>query len=195
LDLFEGRFEEAGKNLEQCLDLCRSLGIRQVEAFALLDAGDLSRARDEWPLAQGRYEEALELFRELGIRDGLASAALAHGRLLREQGEEAEAKALFEEADALSTELGLADPGPLPAAYLALMGERDPTQVEVTEAAPAVVRAEAHLVLQMAGAGGIHSLKVRAILEEMSEHLQGAERDAFWKFNPVARMLAEQAGS
>jgi len=195
LELLEGRLEEAGANLEQCLELCRSLGIRQVEAYALLDCGNLARARGEMDEAKRLYEDALDLFRELGIRDGIAGAALAQGRLLREQGDEEAARGLFEEADAISAELGLAEPGPLPAAYLALLGQRDPTEVEVTDAAPAAVRAEAHLVLQMAGAGGIHSLKVRALLEEMSEHLQGAERETFWKSNPVARMLAEHSGS
>jgi len=193
LALMEGRLDEAGERLDECLQLSRELGIKRVEAYALADSGNLARARGEAGEARKLYEEALGLHRDLGLRDGIAETTLALGRHLWEQGEGQAAREMLEEAEAISTELSLGEPGPLPAAYLALLGGRDPGEVAVTGAAPIAIRAETHLVLHLAGAGGDHLPQARALVEEMGSHLEGAEREAFWEINPVARMLRKES--
>ena len=73
------------------------------------------------------------------------------------------------------------DPGPLPAAYLALLGDLDPGTVHITEEAPLAVRAETHLVLLRAGENGTHLREAQDLLERMCGHLEGEEREAFWE--------------
>ena len=96
---------------------------------------------------------------------------------------------MFAEADSLASRLSLGSPGPVPSAYLALMGERDASSVTVPEATDAASRAEAHLVLHLAGAGGAHVGEAHRVLERMSSRLTGPEREDFWRFNPTARAV------
>jgi len=195
LALDEGKLEEAAGRFAESGDFYRTMRMRLSEAWPLHGLGDLARVRQEGDQARSLYEEALAIRREAGEQDTMASTALALGRHLLEQGRAEEARPLLEEADALTRELERADPGPLPGAYLALLGHRDPERVEVREGGAIRVRAEAHLVLHRAGARGDHLMRARALVEQMSSHLSGPDLEAFWQGNPIARAVREELDS
>jgi hypothetical protein len=131
----------------------------------------------------------LELCRQIKAQSGLAEAACALGRHSLERGDVDAAAALFEEAELLARSLSLALPGPLPSAYLALMGRRKPGEVVIEEGTPIATRAEAHHVLYRAGGERSHLELAVHLLERVSEHLQPPDDEAFWRRNPTARAV------
>jgi hypothetical protein len=134
--------------------------------------------------------------REIGAQQAVADAALGFGRFLLDQEEEEAALPFIEEADRIAKELALhVMPGPLPAAYLALVGRRDPTGIVIPETAPAACRAEAHLILFCAGQDAAHLNAGAALIRQISMTIPASQRDRFWSTNPTARMLRDLEGS
>ncbi|HEU4630008.1 MAG TPA: protein kinase [Gemmatimonadaceae bacterium] len=160
---------------------------RHVLTFLRLYAADVARARGHAADAQALYREAVATARSLGARQAIAATALGLGRLLLELGAAEEARPCLQEAAALVRELHLAAPGPLPAAYLALLGDASPDSLTDGPSGACAIWAELHLVLHRAGAGEAHLDRAGALLERMSRHLHGAEAHAFWSHYPNAR--------
>jgi predicted ATPase len=187
----EGRLFLAQSRLSSALDLARALGQKHFESGVLTYFGHLARARGEGRLAQARYEEALQVCRPLQTLLAVAEGSFSLGRLLLERGDTEAARPLIEEAHRLTEELSAREPGPLPAAYLALLGVLDPGGIEVSERSPVYVRAEAHLVLHRVTGSPHHLARARALLDRMCEHLEGADLEAFWIRNLTARSLRQ----
>lgn len=190
LALAEGELVEAEQHLQRAVAISRSSGAAVIEADALLLFSHLSRARGasnqecERPL-----REAMGIFERIGSRRGIADLLVALGRCQLDAGDRYGARALFERAEAMVIPGAVGQPGPLPAAYLALLGARDAATVVVTERAPHMVRAEAHLVLGDAGGPDTHRWKATELIGEMAERRTDGEDDAFWRYNPCARRL------
>jgi tetratricopeptide (TPR) repeat protein len=193
LSLEEGRLDEADGRLQLCAELSAALHLRHLDIYVLLYRGHLARARLRADAARSLYEESLELSRSTKARAASAEAALALGRLLFEDGDAGRAKPLLREAVALVAEMSLAEPGAVPGAYLALLGEAEPSTVPVSEATSIAFRAEAHLVLAIAGARKPHAAQALVLFERMSQHLSGDEAERFWSQNPNARRLRSLA--
>jgi len=134
----------------------------------------------------------LALARELGAQEELALALFAMARVHLEAGGEELAVASLREAAELVEQQGYAEPGPLPLAHLALLGEHPAEQVEIGEACPVVVRAEAHLTLHRAGAERGHLAEARRLCERLSAHLRDADRQRFWGVHPIARAVLDE---
>jgi len=190
--LLEGRLDEAAVRLGKALELCRALASIDGEAFTSFHQGDLEYASGDRGQALALYERAIELGTAVGSRAAVAEGTIRMGRLLAEMDREMEARPYLHEAAQLVEELDLPDPGPLPAAYLALLGDVDPDGIQVPTKVPVPARAETHLVLHRAGASGGHLASARRLLEEMSNHLDGEDRTAFWRNNPVARQVLDE---
>jgi hypothetical protein len=188
----EGRIREADERLQIALELCRELGLPREEGYAMLDFGHLAHARGEKELARSRFGEAKAVFVRVGVPEGQAQAALAIGRVFLERDELDEAADQLREAEELTLRHSLGDPGPLPRAYLSLLGSSAPDSVAVDDNAPAEIRAETHLVLHRAGAGGNQLRRAREILEAMSAHLEGEDRRGFWERNLVAKAVVAE---
>src|SRR5262249_47351784 len=152
--------------LRRCLVLSRELGRRHLEGAALDALGDLARAARD-PAARDWYERGLEVRRALSIPASIALSALSLGRHLAESGDPGSARPLLEEAEELTRTHALANPGPLPAAYLALIGVSDASLVSVTAEAPVSMQAEAHLVLYLARGDGQHLAAATRMVEQM----------------------------
>jgi tetratricopeptide (TPR) repeat protein len=154
--------------------------------------GLCAEAESDRPAAISFHEQALAIRRDEKRAAGIAESALLLARAHLVSGNREQAIALLREAEALVAERSLAEPGPLPACYLALLGERDAASVPITERAPVFVRAEAHLVLHAAGSRREdHLREARKLLEDATTHLQGAAHEAFWTRVPVARALLD----
>ena len=78
------------------------------------------------------------------------------------------------------------------AAYLALLGEREPIGIAVSEQAPLGIRAETHLVLHRAGAGEGHLDEALLLLSRLAEQVPEERQEAFWSNNPTARAAREE---
>ena len=104
--LFTNEPERAHDALEESLNLSRTIGDRQAEAYALMR---LAGAR--W--GQGFVEEAIDLqeaalaiFREVGHLFGIEVSLHNLGTFLRNTGDLEHSRTMFEEAIAICTELG-----------------------------------------------------------------------------------------
>jgi tetratricopeptide (TPR) repeat protein len=190
-----GDLEGARRCLEECRAVVRTLQQRHVDSYSQMYEGDIARAAGDRVGARRAYEEALATARSLNVPNAIAETAFALGRLLQEDGAVSEARELLAEADALTRAMSLALPGSLPGVYLALMGERDAAQLSVSEAMPMAKRGEAHLILYRATRSPSHLREARVLLERVCEHLQGAERDRFWRIHPAAVMLQQEEKS
>ena len=197
LSLEEGKIEESRNLLQACLKSGRSRSLRRVEGFALLHLGELARRRGHADRAELLYQEALTLHHSLAASRSIAQTSFALGRLLVEQGNSRAAHPLFTEAAALVDDYSLVNPGQLPRAYLALIGEVDAAPIEAIEGGPAELRAEVHWLLHRMGRGGPkqseqHMQSTVSILESLSAHLSPVELKSFQRYNPIARALNRQ---
>lgn len=94
------------------------------------------------------------------------------------------------EAASIASRLGIVDPGPLPAAMLAELGEAEPEDGADDERAPVLVRAATRLALF--GATGRAPLlpQARGLLEGFAASLpDDGARETFWRDAPLARRL------
>jgi tetratricopeptide (TPR) repeat protein len=191
-----GSLDEAQKHHEGCLEISRSIQGRHVEGLSLLSLGEVARDRADFSGARGLYERSLQVCRGIGAQQAVAEAALAYGRFLLDQNEQEAALPFIEEADQISDNLAIhIMPGPLPGAYLALVGRRDPASVVIPDTAPAACRAEAHLVLYCADHDTNHLNTGAALIQQISTTIPASQRDRFWSTNPSARMLRDLQGS
>lgn len=195
LALLEGSLDEARQLLDSWRACNQALGSPFIDAYWALHSGDWARAAGRPDDSVRLYEDAHGRFRDLEAHYGLADTSLALGRVLLDQGERAGALARFREAQELIERHSLVDPAPLPAAYLALLGEGDANAIAVPETMQIGQKAEAHLVLHRAGASADHLAACTEILQRISRHLEGAALERFFRDNPVAAEARRQAGN
>jgi len=185
----EGRFEDAEEVLRRALS--RGSDQRQQRVFKLA-LSVVVAARGHADESRTLACEVLDEARALGVQLELAQALMAVGRAHWLAGDGDAAAPFLREASEIVEQQAHAEPGPLPAAYLALLHEREADQVEVAEAAPVIVRAEAHLVLHLAKGGQEHLPEAKGLLDRLSEHLQETDRQRFWIAHPVARAVMDE---
>ena len=192
LALAEARLDDASRWIREGGGESDAVHDGRSRAAFHVTASDLAWARGSVQQQREEAEAALALARELGAQEELALALFAMARVHLEAGEEALGVTSLREAAELVEQQGYAEPGPLPLAHLALLGEIPAEQVEIGEACPVVVRAEAHLVLHLAVGGKRHLAVARQLCEQLSAHLDDADRQRFWGIHPIARAVVDE---
>jgi tetratricopeptide (TPR) repeat protein len=190
VDLELGRVAEAERRLADTLELARALEMPAFDAYAQLWQAEHERARGNPLPARAMFAEALTAMRGAGIPRGIAEGLLGLARCELEQGNREDAQPLLEEAAAMVKACGFHEPGPLPEAYLALLGARDPATVDA-DFGPLLLQGEAHLLLYFASGDRSHLDTASARLESIAASLDESDLLAFWQHNPVARRLRE----
>ncbi len=104
------RFEEALSDLQEALELSKTLGDKQSEAMALGDLGDVSWNMGNNDLAMDFYKSALELSKELGDNATQASVVIGLSNTRMVQGKLDEAISGFRSAIDLMAKLGPSAP-------------------------------------------------------------------------------------
>jgi tetratricopeptide (TPR) repeat protein len=185
--LAEGKPEQALAAADEGLALVALQGDPRADSDLSQVRGEALRALERNDEALAAHEHSLEVRRRLDDEEGIALSLLAIGRLHAAAGRRDAAIAAFEEADALVARVHLADPGPLPAAWLAVLGARDASSVVVPESCVPRVRAEAHALLHRAGAGEEHRLAADEIFAQLLDRMEPATRDACLTRSTIAR--------
>lgn len=185
-----GQLDQADRHLLVALDRSEAANLRHFVAYLNLYDGEIKRARGDSVNAKIALLRALAGSRELGAQMTIAESSLALGRLLLEAGDIDEARAYLVESRDLVNRLHLAAPGPLPMAYLALIGDADPASIEHAIMGRCSGWVELHLLLHRLGRGDAHLARAGELLMKMSAHLVGADRDVFWSSYPNARAFA-----
>jgi DNA-binding SARP family transcriptional activator/tetratricopeptide (TPR) repeat protein len=101
-----GRYDEAGKHLDQALSLSRELGDHMGQALMHINAGWVMEAQDRFGEAISHSQQALDLFRTLGHRAGQANALNNIGWYHTRNGDHAAAIAMCEQALAVHVAIG-----------------------------------------------------------------------------------------
>lgn len=182
-----GQLAEAERHLQLAMDRAQAANLRHFVAYLHLYDGEIKRALGQLPEALVSYHEALAGSTALGAQMTIAETALAIGRLLLETGDNEGARAFLIQSRDLVNELHLSAPGPLPAAYLATLGDEDPSTIQYEPMGRSSGWVELHLVLHRLGGGMFHLTRAGLILERMSSHLDEQERELFWSSYPNAR--------
>jgi tetratricopeptide (TPR) repeat protein len=185
-----GQLDHADKHLHLALDRSEAANLPHFVAYLNLYDGEIKRARGDSSGAREAYLKALEGSRELGAQMTVAECALALGRLLFETGDVESARSYLTESRQLVYQLGLSSPGPLPSAYLALMGDLDPASIPYEPMGRCSSWAELHLLLYQLDCGDFHLARAGELLRRMSAHLNDSDREFFWANNPSARKLS-----
>jgi tetratricopeptide (TPR) repeat protein len=111
--------------LESCLALCREIGARLPEGYALQLLGELAQEEGEEDAAERLLAEALRLRRGIGHRDGEADTLGAKGARFARLSRTDEARADLDAALALARELSLPGVELLATARLATLPRGD----------------------------------------------------------------------
>jgi hypothetical protein len=122
----------------------------------------------------------------------IAETTLSLGRLHLEQGDRESAITALRESADLVDSLDLSLPGPLPAAYLALLGEG--TVPSVVLPLRCAIEAELHVVLYRLDDDASHLVRAGDLLTRMCRHLDAPDTVRFWATYPVARSYRALAG-
>jgi tetratricopeptide (TPR) repeat protein len=184
-----GQLGRADKHLHLALDRSEAANLPHFVAYLNLYDGEIKRARGDPSGAKESYLKALEGSRELGAQMTVAECALALGRLLLETGDVERARSYLTESRELVYQLSLSSPGPLPSAYLALIGNLDPASIPYEPMGRCSSWAELHLLLYQLGCGDFHLARAGELLRRMSAHLDDTDREVFWTSNRSAREL------
>jgi tetratricopeptide (TPR) repeat protein/tRNA A-37 threonylcarbamoyl transferase component Bud32 len=190
-----GQLDRMEHHLTNGMDRAETAQMRHFVAYLRMYAGDAERARGNESAAESLYRKAIEESKQLGAQLVVAEATFALGRLQMERGHRDEARDLLREAKDLVDDLKLTVPGPLPAAYLALMGEGSGEGLADLPMGRCAYWAELHLVLGKLGHGEDHLRHAGELLERMSAHLDDAERGRFWANNPTGREYLRLTGA
>lgn len=198
LALTEGDVEKASDLISVWVDRTLALGSPFHDAYNLLYRGDYELLRGREDAAGALYRRALDAFRALEGWYGVAEAALALVRLEIERGDGGRldperSGALLREAESLVETHSMHSLHPLPTAYRALLGEVDPATVP-HGAAAVHCEAELRLVLHRAGGEEEHLRRALELLATLSQHLDGAGVQRFWRHNRLARRARRAAG-
>lgn len=182
-----GQLVKAERHLQLAMDRARAANLRHFVAYLHLYDGEVKRARGQHAEALAAYREALALSTEVGAQMTIAESAFVIGRSLIETGDEDGARSFLNQSRDLVTQLKLTAPGPLPAAYLATLGDEDPSTIPYEPMGRSSGWVELHLVLHRLGRGTFHLTRAGLMLERMSSHLDDDEREQFWSSYPNAR--------
>lgn len=101
-----GAFEAARNDAEQCIVLCRKLGLDKELARALTLLGIARGFAKDWTAALERFNEALALLQKQGDRMGVIGSLNNLAMVHSEQGEQDVAQRLIDKALPLAEELG-----------------------------------------------------------------------------------------
>lgn len=99
-------FVRAETQLNESLELYRSLGDKQQIATSLYRLGQVAWAKGDFPTLQTLAEEALKLYYELGTKDGIADNLLLLSYVATERGDYARAHELAKQAATIFREIG-----------------------------------------------------------------------------------------
>jgi tetratricopeptide (TPR) repeat protein/tRNA A-37 threonylcarbamoyl transferase component Bud32 len=190
-----GQLDKVEQHLARGLDRAETAQLRHLVVYLRMYAGDAERARGNEMAAESFYRTAIEEGKQLGAQLAVAEATFAFGRLQMERGRRDEARALLRESKDLVDRLKLTIPGPLPAAYLALMGEGTSDGLADSPMGRCAHWAELNLLLSKMGHGDAHLEKTGELLEKMSSHLDEEERGQFWANNPTGREFLRLTGA
>ena len=188
-----GQLDEAERNVALGLERAEAGQLRHLVCFLRACAAEDARTRGNGAAAEALYRDAVLIAREVGAQHAVAEAQLGLGRLLLELGHANEARRCLRESAELSSRLQLESPGPLPQAYLALLGDAPATGLADGPPGICSLWAELHLVLHRAGAGASHLAEAGELLSRMSRHLEGLALVAFWSNFPPARLYRTEA--
>ena len=187
LFMYTGRLHEALQEVHAALSFLEPTGSRRSIANAIHVRGEILLLQGD-AAGVDDLERVREIRSDLGDREGLAMVLTSLGRARVAQGDRATGIAHFEEAARLVEEFSYAEPGPVPAAWLASLGLRDPASILVPSGALPRIRAEAHALLHRAGGGEEHVLAAREAARRLvPEDPTLAER--FWADSPIGRLL------
>ncbi|MGH9421294.1 MAG: tetratricopeptide repeat protein, partial [Thermoanaerobaculia bacterium] len=182
-----GQLDKAEHHLQLAMDRARAANLRHFVAYLHLYDGEIKRARGEHADALASFREALAASTEVGAQMTTAESAFAIGRSMIETGDTDGARTFLNQSRELVVELKLAAPGPLPAAYLATLGDEDASSIPYEPMGRSSGWVELHLVLHRLGRGTFHLTRAGLMLERMSSHLDDDEREQFWSSYPNAR--------
>jgi len=104
LAVFTGRYVDARRHLEECVDIARRLGDRKRIAFALQPLGFACTGMGDLAAARGYLTEALGLAREFGDPHEIAAALNSVAQVARLEGDLATAESLYSDVLALNCE-------------------------------------------------------------------------------------------
>lgn len=190
LDLEEGNPTAASSRAGELQLLVDAAGAPLFEGYAILLRGESERALEHPVAAEELLAAALRHFRQHEMLRGTSEAAFALGRLRLEKGDRGHALPLLEEAAGLVDLHRLDEPGPLPAAWLAYAGERDPRAV-VVDRGPTLLRGEAHLMLHLATGDASQLAAAEREISAVAATLAPTTAETFWRQQPAARRLRE----
>ncbi len=97
---------EAKQRLQKSLALCREIGDRRGEGFAIFALGELTHASAAYAEARQYFQESVEIARQAGNRWGVGIGLDYLGYVVRELGDLEEARRLHLESLAVSRETG-----------------------------------------------------------------------------------------
>jgi predicted ATPase/DNA-binding XRE family transcriptional regulator len=97
-----GYAAEGRAQLSSVLELPATAEFPQLKARALTGAGQLARARADYPAARALMEESVALYQACGDQQGTATALFGTGFVARMQGDSAAARQIFDKALELS---------------------------------------------------------------------------------------------
>lgn len=183
-----GGLAESRRHADLGADLAELWAVKPAMGYLHLRQGNVDWAEAEWDRAAARYQEALDHFRAARAGQGQAEAAFDLGRLRALEGRREEALSLLREAADLVKRYHPSVPGPLPAAYLALLGAGDPPAADLAAECRCSVAAELLVILHRLQREPAHLAQARGLLERMSAELDREAADVFWQRYPVARM-------
>lgn len=190
-----GQLDRAENHIHRGMDRAETAKLRHHVAYFRMYAGEAQRARGNESAAESLYRMAIDEGKQLGAQLVVAEATFALGRLQMERGARDEARELLKESSELVGKLKLTIPGPLPDAYLALMGEGDSAAFPEAVMGRCAHSAELHLLLSKLGHGDDHLEKTGELLEKITSHLDEKERGEFWTNNPTGREFLRLTGS
>ncbi|MEM7246175.1 MAG: tetratricopeptide repeat protein [Acidobacteriota bacterium] len=190
----EGRVADARAMLEQARDLAQRFVMPRLEADIALQLGECHRMSGEPDQAIAQLDRAHDVLEKVGTPGGLPAVLLARGRIHWELDNRDDAIADLRRARALHLSEQEGEVGVLPAAYLGAMGLERLQGLVVPMTAPARVRAEAHLVLYLAGGPLAHLRASLEVLSIMAENLSDGDAQRFWRVHPTAKRARELRG-
>jgi tetratricopeptide (TPR) repeat protein len=99
-------YDEARPQLEQALNLARSMGLAGIEDDCLRDLGLMAYHQGDYTTARSYYEQALAIDQTIGDRRGESATLVRLGAVSRELGDSATALTWYEQALAIDRATG-----------------------------------------------------------------------------------------
>ena len=170
----------------------RLLARFRSQGFIHHDLARLAMVRGDWGAARTAAGRALEIRRGLGL-DMLSENLHFMGFLELERRRLDAARECFEEAESVARESGEVADLQRARAWLALLGDQEPDEIEVPAEIGVMERVELHSVLAAAGAGADHARRADELMAQLARSLPAGAREALQQSSPLAAMRAALA--